>query len=128
MRNRVTALLIEDDLKWQKYYRNILEDAGYKVITAEGARDGFEMFMEEDPDVVVTGVFMPDKELGINIKWLLKKIREERTGVSIVILTTLDWLGNNFTDDADGFVLKRPGEEETLIAKIEELLGKKHRL
>jgi hypothetical protein len=76
---------------------------------------------------VVTGVFMPDKEVGINIKWLLRKIKEDKTGASVIILTTLDWLSSNFSDEADGFVLKRPGEEKTLINKIEELLGKKHR-
>jgi DNA-binding NtrC family response regulator len=128
MRHKVTLLLVEDDLVWQKYYKNLLEGAGYKVETAEGAQDAFGKFVDEDPDIVVSGVFMPDKELGINIKWLLNKIKEERTGASVILLTSLDWLINNFADEADGFVLKRPGEEETLIEKIEELLGKKHRL
>jgi DNA-binding response OmpR family regulator len=127
MGNSITVLLVEDDLMWQKYYRNLLEEAGYKVEIAGGAQDGYEKFIEEDPDVVVSGVFMPDKEAGINIKWLIKKIREEKTAASVIILTSLDWLSNDFSDEADGFVLKRPGEEETLLRKIEELLGKKHR-
>jgi DNA-binding NtrC family response regulator len=125
---KITVLLVEDDLIWQKYYKNLLESSGFKVETAEGAEDAFMKFVEEDPDIVVTGVFMPDKELGINVKWLLKKIREERTGASVILLTTLDWLSSDFTDEADGFIPKRPGEEGTLIEKIEELLGKKHRL
>jgi DNA-binding response OmpR family regulator len=128
MRDKITLLLVEDDLMWQKYYKKLLEGSGFKVKTAEGAQEAFRKFLEEDPEVVVTGVFMPDKELGINVKWLLKKIREERTGASVIVLTTLDWLSNDFTDEADGFVPKRPGEEVTLIEKIEELLGKKHRL
>jgi|WetSurMetagenome_2_1015567.scaffolds.fasta_scaffold00250_17 DNA-binding response OmpR family regulator len=129
MGHKATLLLVEDDLMWQKYYKKLLEGAGFKVETAEGAKDAFGKFLEEDPDVVVTGVFMPDKEPGINIKWLLKKIREEKTGALIILLTTLDWLSSHFTDDeADAFVPKRPGEEETLVGKIEELLGKQHRL
>lgn len=128
MRYKITLLLVEDDLMWQKYYKNLLEGAGFRVETAEGAQEAFRKFMEEDPDIIVTGVFMPDKEPGINIKWLLKKIKEERTGASVILLTTLDWLSKDFTDEADGFVLKRPGEEDMLIEKIEELLGKKHRL
>lgn|GEM_PF-5528879 len=119
-------LLVEDDLKWQKYYKKLLKSAGFIVETAEGARDAYAKFVEEDPDVIVTGVFMPDEEPGINIKWLLNKIKEEKTGASIILLTTLDWLRNNFADEADGFVPKRPGEEKTLIKIIEELSGKKH--
>jgi DNA-binding response OmpR family regulator len=72
VRHKITLLLVDDDLMSQKYYKNFLVGAGFKVETAEGAQDAFEKFRDEDPDVVVTGLFMPDKELGINIKWLLK--------------------------------------------------------
>jgi two-component system, response regulator PdtaR len=52
---------------------------GYDVVLAEGGGEGLELFCQERPDLVVTDVYMPEKN-GIEVILELKK-RESKTKI-----------------------------------------------
>lgn len=57
----MSTVLVVDDSKTEIFqFREILEKLGYEVITAENGRDGVAMAKQEQPDVVLMDIVMPD--------------------------------------------------------------------
>ncbi|MDG2072029.1 MAG: response regulator [Pseudomonadales bacterium] len=57
----MSTVLVVDDSKTEIFqFREMLEKLGYEVITAENGRDGVAMAKQEQPDVVLMDIFMPD--------------------------------------------------------------------
>jgi two-component system alkaline phosphatase synthesis response regulator PhoP len=55
-----TVLYIEDEPAVQRLVRFWLEDAGYRVLTAEDGRAGLAAMRLDRPDLVVTDALMPE--------------------------------------------------------------------
>ena len=55
-------LVIEDDDSVRKLIRRILEGAGYTVLEAPDGVQGVQVYREQHPDLVLTDIFMPEKE------------------------------------------------------------------
>lgn len=57
----MTKVLVVDDSPTEIFWlKNVLEDQGYEVITAENGRDGVTKAVEEQPDCVLMDIVMPD--------------------------------------------------------------------
>jgi twitching motility two-component system response regulator PilH len=57
----MSRVLVVDDSKTEIFqFREMLEKLGYEVITAENGRDGVAMAKQEQPDVVLMDIVMPD--------------------------------------------------------------------
>jgi twitching motility two-component system response regulator PilH len=57
----MSKVLVVDDSKTEIFqFREMLEKLGYEVITAENGRDGVAMAKQEQPDVVLMDIVMPD--------------------------------------------------------------------
>ncbi len=68
------VLIIEDDPQVSELLRRAVEEAGHNVVTAANGRLGLQMAASFVPDVVVTDIFMPDKE-GLETIVDLRKLR-----------------------------------------------------
>ena len=55
-------LVIEDDEAIRKMAARILARAGYEVIEAGDGKEGVRLFRSDLPNLVVTDIFMPEKE------------------------------------------------------------------
>lgn len=54
-------ILVVDDSPTEIFqFKEMLERMGYEVITADNGRDGVKMAAEEQPDVVLMDIVMPD--------------------------------------------------------------------
>jgi DNA-binding NtrC family response regulator len=53
-------LVIDDDAMVRRTIARILRSGGYECIPAEDGRQGIALFREENPDVVVTDMIMPE--------------------------------------------------------------------
>ena len=111
-------MLVDDDRQNSMLLRKFLEVEGYEVCYAENGRMGWERFTENEPDLVLLDVNMPE----MNGFELARRIREQNRDVLIFFLT-------DRTEKADrlkGFDLKgndyipKPFYPEELIAKIKE--------
>ena len=56
------VLIIEDDAQVCDILRRAAEDAGHTVATAANGRIGLKHAADFQPDIVVTDIFMPEKE------------------------------------------------------------------
>jgi len=64
-------LLIDDDEAQRELFRTVLEDAGYDVLEASDGQKGIQLFQEQPCELVLTDIFMPNKD-GIEAIMALK--------------------------------------------------------
>ena len=58
----VQILVIEDDDIVRELIKSILIDAGYDVTSANNGKEGLKSAISNKPDIVITDIFMPEKE------------------------------------------------------------------
>ena len=80
-----SILLIEDNPDVRENTAEILELAGYKVLTAENGKIGVEIAQKESPDLIVCDIMMPVLD-GYGVLHLLGKI-ESTSGIPFIFLT-----------------------------------------
>src|SRR3970040_2158823 len=66
-------LVIDDDVSLRLVLRSILEQAGHTVFEAPDGHTGMALWHREPTDVVVTDIFMPEKE-GIEVILEMKQV------------------------------------------------------
>ena len=76
-------LVIEDDDNFRKMLNVMLTHAKYDVVEAPNGRVGLKIYRKEQIDLVITDVFMPDKE-GIETTFDLK---DENPNVKIIAIS-----------------------------------------
>jgi len=54
--------VIDDDSQCNQMICMLLKDSGYEVISAPNGAEGLRLFMKERPDLVITDLYMPEKE------------------------------------------------------------------
>ncbi|MBT4087510.1 MAG: response regulator [Deltaproteobacteria bacterium] len=55
-------LLIDDDVSFQKMLKTALVKAGHVVMTASDGQQGYELFIQQPCELIITDIFMPEKE------------------------------------------------------------------
>jgi DNA-binding NtrC family response regulator len=96
-------LLIEGEGELRKRYREMLKSSGYNVIAADSGKHALQKFKEEDVDVIVTDIVLPD---GRGFDYL-KKMLASRRNVKVVIHTDhIDYKSDFNSWLADAFLTK----------------------
>ncbi len=81
-RNR-TILLIDDEEHLRSLMARIIELEGFKVLQSKDAKHGFKSLEQEDVNVVITDVRLPDAN-GVE---LTRRIKEKYPTVEVIVLT-----------------------------------------
>ncbi|WP_018085732.1 sigma-54-dependent transcriptional regulator [Desulfurispora thermophila] len=76
-------LVIDDEEGVCELLRDVLEDAGFEVLVACTAADGWESLKKEIPDTILLDIRLPDQD-GLQ---LMKEIKSSYPGVPIIIMT-----------------------------------------
>ena len=85
------VLVIDDDPAMVESLALMLEDHGFRVLTAcDGAR-GLRVFHEHNPAAVLTDIVMPEQD-GIGA---IMEMRRERPGVKIIAISGNGRIGNS---------------------------------
>ncbi len=82
----VRILVIDDQESHAKATAESLERAGYKCTTATGAREGLRILENDQVDVVVTDLVMPDMD-GVAF---VRQAKRTTTDVEVVVMTAYD--------------------------------------
>ena len=69
-----TILLIDDEESIRRIFQVALEEAGYRVLTAEHGKHGLRLLEQEKVDLIVVDIFMPEMD-GLELIPLLRKTR-----------------------------------------------------
>ena len=81
-------LVVDDDEKAVKCIRVILENAGFRVLTAYGGKAGIELAINNNPDMIILDLMMPDIS-GFDVVEKLRK-HQKAKNIPIVICSSKD--------------------------------------
>jgi len=106
-------LIIEDDENQRLLYKEELEEQGYRVIEAANAEEGLRLVEEENPDLVILDIWMPD----MNGLEALTRIYEMNPNLPVIINTAYSAYQDRFTSWlAEAYVVKSADISELLDA------------
>lgn len=116
-------LVIDDDRKLREVISRALERAGHTVFEAEGVRAGIQLYREQGADLVITDIFMPERD-GLEA---ILQLRRESPGVKIIAISGGDQSGRlDLREHAEGLgasrTLRKPFDQAELLKLVGELL------
>ncbi len=76
-------LVIDDESQVRKLIRHILEPEGYEIIEAFDGDDGLQLFLQTPVDLVITDLFMPNKD-GLAV---IQELRRMSPRIKIITIT-----------------------------------------
>ena len=113
-------LLVDDEPSILFTLTMLLEEEGYRVITAENGREALDRLAEETPELIVTDHMMPDLT-GIE---LIRAVRAQPTHEKLPILFMSAALPSDIDprELADAY-LQKPADLGTLLSVIRDLIS-----
>jgi DNA-binding response OmpR family regulator len=108
-------LLVDDDLDLLEQNKILLESKGFKVVTAEGSKKGWEVFKQELPDAAILDLIMEEHDSGFILSYKIKK-DEYGKNIPVFILTSATYV--------TGFKFGASTEEEKEWLKCDGILNK----
>ena len=118
-RRQETLLCIDDNQSSLNICKIILEDFGYKVLSASSAREGLEVFASNAIDAVILDYQMPE----MNGELVAAEMRRTKPRVPILMLSGWVSLPESALQLVDEFVAKGEPVEFLLLA-IQQLLSR----
>jgi two-component system alkaline phosphatase synthesis response regulator PhoP len=126
-----TILVVDDEPDVQDYLKMILEDAGFRVLSAGDGEAALEIIRKDKPDFISLDLVMPRKS---GHKLLCELRRDEqlaRIPVLIVTAHAKDDLGKKDLDDmlenkmisGPGTYLEKPVNPNSYVRAIQRALG-----
>ncbi len=121
-----TVLVVDDDPDAVDFFVTVLEDNGYKTVSARDGNKALDRIREEIPDLVTLDVTMPEKS-GVGV---YRKLREEDAykGIPVIIITGVSDDFKHFISSRrkvpppDGY-LSKPIEPDELVRLVGELVS-----
>jgi diguanylate cyclase (GGDEF)-like protein len=115
-------LVADDDHVMRVYLRDVLNKAGFRVITASNGKAAVEMYSSRRPDIMILDINMPEKD-GFQV---CREIRLEPNGslAPIFMVTSVDdeeSIQQAFEAGATDFITK-PVKEGILIQRVRYML------
>ncbi|HCS12689.1 MAG: response regulator [Zetaproteobacteria bacterium CG06_land_8_20_14_3_00_59_53] len=118
-------LIIDDEELFRQMLKQMLESAGHEVAEAADGEQGLTLFREQPADLVITDIFMPEKE-GIAT---IHELKEEFPALKLIAVTGGGYKrrGFEYLEFAEKIgadrVLHKPFERQELLDAVEVLLG-----
>ncbi|HEX2865527.1 MAG TPA: response regulator [Ignavibacteriales bacterium] len=115
--------IIDDDPDILDASSLVLESKGYEVVTASNPKDGYQVVLKHNPDLIILDVMMDEPDDGF---FLAQKFRRENVHTPIIMYTSVSkTIGMDYGASemvpVDDFV-EKPITPDELIRKVEKLL------
>jgi CheY-like chemotaxis protein len=115
-----TILLVEDEAFVREVTREVLQSAGYRVLTAKNSVDAVRIFDQSYPavDLLLTDVILP----GQTGRALAKKLQEDNPRLKVLLVTGYpeQIAEQNFSDAG---LLAKPFSTGMLLQRVRHLLN-----
>lgn len=112
-----TILLIDDEEQVRILFQVTLEEAGYRVLTAENGKHGLRLLERQEVDVILVDILMPDMD-GLDLIALLRKTRP---AIKIIAISGGSG-GGDYLDAAKGLgahaTLNKPFSPQALLEAV----------
>ena len=114
-----TILVIEDEKSISQLYQEELEEEGYKVILASDGTDGIYKLKNENVDLVVLDIKLPN----IDGRMAFKEIKKIKKDIPVIVNTAYSQYRSDFEHlQANAYVVKSFDLSE-LKEAIKKLIG-----
>jgi len=126
-----TILVVDDEPNVRLYLQTILEDAGFKVITASDGEEALQIIKRNTPDFISLDLVMPKKSGHKFLYELRKDPHLSQIPVLIVTAHADDEMGREDLDDllenrvmsGPGTYLEKPVSPNAYVHAIQRALG-----
>lgn len=108
-------LLVDDDLDLLEQNKLLLESKGYKVVSADNSKEGWELFKAEKPDAAVLDLIMEEHDSGFILSYKIKK-DEHGKNIPVFVLTSATYV--------TGFKFSAATAEEKEWIKCDGIINK----
>ncbi|HHT9105459.1 MAG TPA: sigma-54-dependent transcriptional regulator [Candidatus Wujingus californicus] len=127
--NKISILVIDDEVDYCDMVSHILKREGYSVFKANNAKTGLEIFNKHYPDIVILDLCIPDVD-GINVLKQIKAINNEthiiiitahgqiQSAVEAIKLGAYDYFPKPFDNEEIILTIKRAVEEISMRQEI----------
>ncbi len=119
---KIKILCVEDEQDIRENIAEILRDEGFEVFEADNGKRGFESFLQNKPDLVLSDIMMPELD-GYGLLQLIRESKNVRNNsVPFIFLTALGQKDNVIKGvnlSANDYLVK-PIDFELMIAKVRE--------
>ena len=117
-------LVIDDDELMREMVRDMLKRAGYEVLEAKDGKEGIELFRENRVDLVITDLFMPEKD-GVEV---ILALQREFPGTKIIVISGGSVRGRTnllsvVQDFGVQYAFVKPFPPQELLDAVEEVLN-----
>jgi DNA-binding response OmpR family regulator len=113
-------LIVDDDKNTRRLYQVVLENEGYRVLSAENGNEALSVMAQEHIDLVVLDIMMP----GMDGYEFTKILRESRDSLPILMVSAKQLPEDKkkgFLVGTDDYMTK-PVDEEEMLLRIKALL------
>jgi CheY-like chemotaxis protein len=118
----IKILCVEDEQDIRENIVEILRDEGFEVLEASSGRSGFEVFVNDNPDLIISDIMMPE----LDGYGLLKLVRENKntrnSAIPFIFLTALGQKSDvikGVSMLANDYLIK-PIDFDLMIVKVKE--------
>ena len=122
-------LVVDDEEKFTKLYSTILMKEGYEVVTASGAKKGFDLAVSAQPNLILLDIMMPSVDGAEALETLSEDARTKH--IPVIFLTSLIKEGE--ADDAQGEVggreyISKSAPNGKIVARVKQALSATQRV
>jgi two-component system, cell cycle response regulator DivK len=118
-----TILVVEDDPWIRSLMADLLAGEGYAVVQAPDGKQGLELAKEQDPDVILLDLAMPEVS-GLDVLHELKSSNPTRDIPVIVVSAYAMLMMGSDARRADG-VIQKPFDLADLLAQVSQAVDKR---
>lgn len=117
-------LIVDDDRDVRRVLRRVMEADGHTVVECPDGRDALRAMTEEQPDLVITDVYMPEMD-GIEF---LTRLREEDPDLPVLAvsggsLATADFVLEDASKLGADAVLSKPFDIDEVRHTVRKMLA-----
>ncbi len=116
----IKVLYVEDELFLGKIVKETLETRGFDVIMESDGADVVRTFEDEQPDICVLDVMLPNKS-GFEIAEEIRKLNDDVPVIFLTAKTQTDDVVHGFKVGGNDYI-RKPFSMEELIVRIENAL------
>jgi DNA-binding response OmpR family regulator len=120
MDKKFLILAVDDEEDIRESVKNVLEDEGFRVVSAKDGKDCLNKLEKNKPDLILLDILMP----GLTTKELVKEIRK-KTKTPIIFLTVVKLSESTKQDIIKGNMLdyiEKPFDNEELVTRVKRAL------
>lgn len=118
-----TVLVVEDDPWIRSLLADLLAGEGYRVVQAPDGNVGLRMANEENPDVILLDLAMPEKH-GLDVLQELKSGKPTQDIPVLIVSAYAMLLMGEDTQRVDG-VIQKPFDLADLLAQVQHATEKR---